>query len=133
MSDQLTGIGRRVLGHLPVWAEDEAAHIEAEGGPRRVNPETGREEGSIRSYSLEEMVVRMAEDQSSPAMSAEWLQGALEDLEKSGFAFRTDDGRWRMSRSGFDALHAPAPEAGQVPGPVTVPLNPAVAESAAQA
>ena len=30
MQDQITGLERRVLGHLPVWTEDEEAFIQAE-------------------------------------------------------------------------------------------------------
>jgi len=50
--EKLSEFWRRVLGHLPVYAEDEAAHIEAEGG----------RDVSIRAYSLPDFTARLAED-----------------------------------------------------------------------
>lgn len=124
MAEKLTDLGRRTLGKLPVWAKDEDAHVEAEGGP----------EVSIRSYTLPEFTVRCAEDPAiQPALSEAQVQVTLEALAAKGLAVERKDG-WKMTKAGFDALHAPLDEdEEQTPGAVTVGLHPAVAEADAQA
>jgi hypothetical protein len=52
MPQKLTELARRVLAHLPIWASDEKAHVESEGGP----------DVSIRSYSRADFTVRLADD-----------------------------------------------------------------------
>lgn len=114
----LTDLGRRVLGHLPVYAEDEEAHIEAEGGP----------ELSIRSYTLEKFTARLAEDESSPDMDEGHVLDALTGLADSGLCGEDESGGWRMTKGGLDALLAPS-EIDQVPGAVLVDVNPAQAKA----
>jgi hypothetical protein len=130
-TETLTEFWRRVLGHLPVYAEDEAAHIEAEGGP----------EISIRAYSLPDFTTRLAEDphcvfqdpethQSRPLSEAE-VEAALGVLVEKGNAKHTKDG-WKMTKAGLEALTAPVDESvEQIPGAVTVGLDPAHADSKA--
>lgn len=135
----LSELDRRVLGHLPAWAADEAAHIESEGGP----------ELSIRTYGLIEFTARLAEDPNAVGMdltgasrhlTAPEVAAVLADLVERGLAARDDIGtegqdgfqaRWRMTAEGFNELTGPERKPGQIPGPVEVPLNPAVHDSAA--
>lgn len=110
----LTELGRRVLGHLPAWAEDEAALIEAEGGP----------DLSIRSYTLDELVERLAEDSSiEPPLSDAAVQAVLGVLKSLGYA-SSKGGRWRMNKAGLRALVAPV-ESNEPPGAVVVEMHPA--------
>jgi hypothetical protein len=118
---QLTNIERRVLAHLPVWHADEAWLVENEGGP----------DVSIRSYSLPDFTARLAQDASTKVQGrslteAECLQ-TLQVLASRGFAEERDG--WRMTQAGFETLTGPSEAEDQVPGPVQVDLNPAVAES----
>jgi hypothetical protein len=129
MPPKLTLLGRRVLGHLPVWVENENAHVKAEGGP----------DVSVRSYSLADFTVRLAEDPNTfvkdddgltrPLAEAECGM-SLQGLANSGLAEETDD-QWRMTQLGFEAITAPDEPEDQVPGAVVVDLSPAVADSKA--
>jgi hypothetical protein len=119
---QLTDHGRRVLAHLPIWVEDEEAHVALEGGAGV----------SVRSYSLPDFARRLAEDPYTtvspdgvprPLTEAE-CKLSLDGLVSSGLA--SFDGEYRMTREGREALEAPAPVEGQVPGSVTVDVAPAV-------
>lgn len=124
MAAQLTELGRRVLGHLPPWAADEDALIEAEGGP----------DVSIRSYTLAELTARLAEDPSiNPPLDEGGVQLALEGLHAAGLAGRRGEG-WRMNKAGLEALEAPV-ESAEPPGAVLVELHPAkaVIDATAQA
>lgn len=127
----LTNIERRVLGHVPVWAEDEAWHVENEGGP----------DVSIRFYSLPDFTVRLAEDASTehperggPLTEQECYQ-VLEHLASRGFLEPVVDcpGAYRMTQAGFEELTGPEKAPEQLPGPVEVPLNPAHVDSEATA
>lgn len=110
----LTELGRRVLGHLPAWAEDEAALIEAEGGP----------DISIRSYTLDELVERLAEDPSiDPPLSAAAVQAVLDVLKSLGYASGRG-GDWRMNKVGLKAIEAPV-ENNEPPGAVVIEMHPA--------
>jgi hypothetical protein len=123
MPEQLTDLGRRTLSKLPVYAKDEAAHVEAEGGP----------DVSVRSYTLAEFTVRCAEDPAiQPPLSEAQVHVTLEALAAKGLAVERKDG-WKMTKAGFDALHAPVEDEEQTPGAVTVGLHPAVAEADAHA
>src|SRR5207248_7289900 len=82
MAEKLTNIERRVLGHLPAWAEDEAWHVENEGGP----------EVSIRFYTAPDFTARLAEDlatehpqRGGPLTEAECVQ-VLNHLASRGLA-----------------------------------------------
>jgi hypothetical protein len=129
MPPKLTLLGRRVLGHLPVWAENEKAHIKAEGGP----------EVSIRSYSLADFTVRLAEDPSTFILDDHGVTRSLteaecgvslEALAHQGLAEEID-GQWRMTQLGFEALTAHEEPESNAPSEVVVPLNPAIAQSEA--
>jgi hypothetical protein len=112
----LTDLGRRVLCHLPIWAQDEAAFVELEGGP----------ENSIRSYSLEDLTVRLAEDQSiAPTLTAPQVLASLTALKDAGLA-SDSSGAWKMLKLGKEALVAPIEPEKQVPGEVVLELNPAI-------
>jgi hypothetical protein len=135
----LTDIERRVLGHVPVWAEDEAWHVENEGGPRRFDEETQRWVGSIRFYSLPDFTARLAEDRATqhperggPLTEAECLQ-VLEHLAGRGFVEPVAElpGAFRMTQAGFDEITGPEKAPEQLPGPVQVEVHPAVAQSEA--
>jgi hypothetical protein len=116
----LSKLGRRVLAHLPAWAEDEAAHVEAEGGP----------EVSVRSYTRAEFTIRLAEDECiQPKLTSADVDVALAALAEQGLAEERDG--WRMTQAGFDALHAPADEG--EPGAVFLDLKPAKISTAAAA
>src|ERR1039458_7153757 len=116
---ELSHIGRRVLGHLPVWAEDEAAFIELEGGPEK----------SIRAYGTEEFTARLGEDSGTPAMTVNEVETCLGELAKQGLCTETEDG-WRMTEAGFDALHEVRPQLGSaVVGPAFVDLHSASLDS----
>lgn len=122
MPAQLTELGRRVLGHLPVWAEDEDAHVKMEGGP----------EVSIRSYPLEDLTGRLAEDPCiDPPLSQDDVASALAGLSGEKLAKSTADG-WRMTKQGFEAITGPQEKPGQVPGAVVVETHPAVVEANAK-
>lgn len=137
--ERLTELGRRVLGHLPRWHEDEAWLVAEEGGP----------ENSVRSYTLAQLVVRLAEDRSThdeagtPTLDPGKVQAALDALAAKGLcehvvepteiAGVTHVDAWRMSQLGFEALNFvhEQEQADVEPGAVTVPLHPAVHESGA--
>ena len=121
---QLSYVGRRVLAHLPVWAEDEAAHIEAEGGV----------ENSIRAYSLAALTVRLGEDQSCPRLDEAALEQQLRELAGVNFCVEAEDG-WRMTQAGFEFLTDPTEKGdpNREPEPAIVNLNPSVHESTAEA
>jgi hypothetical protein len=124
----LTALGRRVLGHLPVWVKNEKAHIKAEGGAAV----------SVRSYSLADFTSRLAEDPSTfvvddngPRSLTEAECGtSLAALADQGLAEETD-GEWRMTQLGFEAITAPVEPATNAPDEVVVPLNAAVSQSEA--
>ena len=105
---------RRVLGHLPVWAADEDAHIQAEldGGAAE----------SIRSYTVGELTARLLGDGSIPPRSEDQVQTFLDGLAEKGFADGTDG--WRMTEAGLAALSEPAlGEHEQTPGPVQIGIG----------
>jgi hypothetical protein len=127
----LTDIERRVLGHVPVWAEDEAWHVENEGGP----------DVSIRFYSLSDFTARLAEDASTqhperggPLTEDECLQ-VLAHLAQRGFVEPVADAphAFRMTQAGFEELTGPEKAPEQLPGPVQVDVNPAHVDSQALA
>lgn len=118
---RLTELGRRVLGHLPVWAEDEAKLVEAEGGAGH----------SVRSYTVEEMVQRLIEDPSVEELNADAVQVLLEALHANGWASQKN-GEWRMLKAGLAALTAATDDA-EPEGAVSVELHPAVHDSNAVA
>jgi hypothetical protein len=129
MPPKLTMLGRRVLGHLPVWAKNERAHVKAEGGA----------DVSIRSYSLADFTERLAEDPSTFLVDEAQVTRSLTEAEcdvslrglaDQGLAEETD-GQWRMTQLGFEAITAPDEPEAVVPGEVVIPLNPAVADSKA--
>lgn len=143
----LTELERRVLGHLPAWAEDEEAHVEMEGGPRR--EEDGAMAGSIRAYAIDEFTVRLAEDPCAVGVDATGavrhlrapeVAGQLEALVERGLAERddleVDEGqllaRWRMTQAGFEAITGPEKKPDQIPGPVEVETHPGKATAAAK-
>jgi hypothetical protein len=112
MSNPLTEQERRVLGHLPVWAEDEAAFIQAEldGGAAE----------SIRSHTVLELVARLVADKASPARSEEQVAMTLDHLHEAGLVAEAD-GQWRMTEAGLTALTEPwLAEHEQTPGPVQI-------------
>lgn len=120
---QLTELGRRVLSHLPDWAEDEEAFVRMEGGP----------ENTIRSFTLPEMTLRVAEDiytrvndpqtgQPRPLNTTE-MQLTLDALVAEELAYETG-GRYYMTQLGFESLTGPEGKADQVPGKVVVDLAP---------
>lgn len=122
MAEQLTELGRRVLGHLPDWAADEKAHVESEGGP----------EISIRSYNLADFTARLAEDPCvSPSLDEAQCETCLDALVASGLA-STKGGKWRMTKAGFELLTGPENKPEQVPGEVLVEVHPAVAKATAK-
>ena len=118
----LTDLGRRTLGHLPVWAEDEDALVEAEGGP----------EASIRSYDLPSFTARLAEDPFTPDLGETEVATVLNTLCEAGLATVDEEsGHYRMTQAGFDALHAPREDYEGEPGAVFMDLAPAVAKASA--
>ncbi len=120
MSQQLTELGRRVLGHLPAWAADEKAHVAMEGGP----------EISIRSYNLADFTVRLAEDRTvSPSLSEIECEQSLNALVDAGLAARNKAGEWRMTKAGFELLTGAENKPDQQPGTVLVETHPAVMQS----
>lgn len=128
MSDPLTELGRRVLGHLPVWAKNEKAHVKAEGGPKN----------SIRSYGLADFTVRLAEDPEAVVtdeagvtrhMTEAEVEQTLQALADTGLASSDDEGQWRMTEAGYDALVTPQQRPDQTPGAVTMNLHPAKAKA----
>lgn len=131
----LTDLGRRVLGHLPVWHPDEASLIEEEGGP----------DISVRSYSLDELHARLDEDPATVTMSVEEVEKSLRALADAGLAEVASkdvevpalDGEstettyvehFRMTEAGLKALTEPEGKTDQIPGEVLVELHPARAE-----
>lgn len=117
----LTDLGRRVLGHLPVWAANETAFVKAEGGP----------DASIRSYTLADFTARLAEDASvAPSLAEASVLESLQALEAVGVA-SADGEQWRMTQLGYEALVAPVEDEAQVPGAVVIDLNVATAASGA--
>lgn len=111
----LTELGRRVLGHLPVWVEDEAARIEAQGGP----------EHAVCSYTPSELTDRLAEDPSIvPALAEDEVATALSGLASQGLASQSAED-WRMTELGLEALTNPAERPHEKPGAVTLELHPA--------
>ena len=134
MHENLTELDRRVLGHLPAWAADEKAHIKMEGGPQF----------SIRTYNLTDFTERLGEDPNAVGVDANGdvrhasepeVAALLGQLVERGLAERDDAGdeqRWRMTEAGFEAITGPEKKPDQIPGPIEVPLNPAVAEATAK-
>jgi hypothetical protein len=110
---ELSYTGRRVLAHLPVWAADEDAHVEAEGGPGV----------SVRAYPLLELTARLDEDPSTPDMDRDGVAVILAELATVGLCEEGTDG-WRMTQAGYEALVDPTPPADQLPGSAFVDLNP---------
>lgn len=132
---ELSYVGRRVLAHLPVWAEDEAALIEAEGG----------EEHSVRSYTLEDLTERLLKDGATPDMDAPKVGEILAELAAVGLCETeqrevpaAEEGEapsevpaWRMTQLGLEVLTDPTPPENQTPGPAFLDLQPAQIESSA--
>jgi len=123
----LTKLGRNILTRLPVWAEEEDAHVEAEGGP----------ENSVRSYTLSEFYAeRVADAQTLPPMTPQQTEVALDALVDAGYASKDDEGRYRMTEAGFEAIHEPEPDSGLTaegePGAVFLDLKPATLNSGAK-
>lgn len=117
----LSDTARRVLGHLPVWTDDEDAFQQAE-------LDAGASE-SIRAYDLPTFTERLDSDRSTPAMSQEQVQELLKGLEANGLAF--EENGWRMTQAGFELLTSP-PEvqpANLVGGPAVVELNESQSQS----
>lgn len=124
----LNDLERKIVGHLPVWAADEEAHVEAEGGP----------DASVRCYTLVQLHERLLEDVSiQPPLELGALAVALAELVRMGLVSRDGTGdepaTFRMTEQGFGALHAPVEEQDQVVGAVTIALNPAHSASKATA
>lgn len=124
MAAQLTELGRRVLGSLPAWAEDEKAVVEAEGGP----------EFTVRSHTLEELTAELALNPfaqfgENGTMTADEVQVALDDLQRVGFVEFIDgahtiagvqhENAWRMTKLGFETITA-APDADTGPARAAV-------------
>ena len=109
-------IERRVLAHLPAWAEneDEFMKAELEGGARE----------SIRSYDVPGLTVRLGKDPCIPERTEGQTQVFLESLREKGYASE-GDGQWRMTKEGLDALvNFPGlAEHEQTAGPVTIGLR----------
>jgi hypothetical protein len=129
MPPKLTLLGRRVLGHLPVWVNNEKQHVEAEGG----------KDISVRSYTLSEFTLRLAEDPATfvkdedgvtRSLTERECEISLQGLLQIGLA-EVKAGDWRMTKLGYEAIVAPDEPEDQVPGAVTVGLHPAVGESKA--
>lgn len=137
MAAKLTELGRRVLGSLPAWAEDEPAMIAANADP----------ENAVRSHTLAELTPDLAANPALNAYRAERgegpiteaeVQAALEALQGEAFAEHIDDATihgihhedaWRMTQEGFEALTGPVEAEPDAPkGAVTVALHPAIAE-----
>lgn len=132
---ELSYVGRRVLAHLPVWAEDEAAHIAAEGGP----------DVSIRSYTLEDLTDRLLKDGATPDMDVHKVEAILTELAGQGLCETEqrevpprEEGEapsevpaWRMTKVGLEVLTDPTPPKDQTPGPAFIDLQPAQIESSA--
>lgn len=132
---ELSYVGRRVLAHLPVWAEDEAALIEAEGGPEK----------SVRSYTLEELTDRLLKDGATPDMDAAKVSEILDELSAAGLCETeqrevppAEEGEapsevpaWRMTQVGLEVLVDPTPPENQTPGPAFLDLQPAQIMSSA--
>jgi hypothetical protein len=132
---ELSYAGRRVLAHLPVWTEDEAALIEAEGGP----------EHSVRSYTLEDLTDRLLKDGATPDMDAPKVGEILAELAAVGLCETetrvvpgaaedepaTEVAAWRMTQLGLEVLTDPTPPEEQTPGPAFIDLQPAQIESSA--
>jgi hypothetical protein len=125
---KLTALGRRVLAHLPDWAEDEAAFVEMEGGP----------EVSIRSYDLPTFTARLAEDihtridDPPRPLTEDECKTMLDGLVTAKLASHRG-GQWRMTKHGRESLIAPEGKEDQVLGPVVLDLAPAQATTDAQA
>lgn len=125
---QLTDHGRRVLAHLPIWVEDETAHVDAEGGP----------DISIRSYNLQDFAARLAEDPFTLVepdgerrpLTVDECEQSLDALVTAKLATKKN-GEYRMTRRGRDALQAPVDQAQQTPGAVIVDVAPAALDSGA--
>lgn len=123
---ELTKHGRRVLGHLPVWAEDEDAHVAAE---------TEANGGSERAYNLSAFAERLAEDpeiavtSTKRSMTEAETQVSLDGLVADGLAELTPEG-YRMTQLGYESIVAPVEDLEQVPGAVTVKMHPVVAKLA---
>jgi hypothetical protein len=118
-----------VLGHLPVWTEDEDAFQATE-------LEAGATE-SIRSYGLSEFTARLASDRGTPSMDEAQIQALLEGLQVQGLASQEQD-QWSMTKAGYDLLTgAPASEpanlVGASPGPAVVELHEAQNETGGEA
>ena len=112
----LSDTARRVLGHLPVWAEDEDAFQQAE-------IDAGAAE-SIRSYDLSGFTARLAQDRSTPDMDEAQVLSLLEGLAAQGLAAE-DNGAWSMTQAGYELLTGPpaVQPANLVGGPVDVELH----------
>jgi hypothetical protein len=122
----LSDTARRVLGHLPVWTEDEEAFQATE-------LEAGATE-SIRSYGLSEFTARLAQDRSipwsqtcgstAPPLNEEQVLSLLEGLAEQGLAAE-DNGAWSMTQAGYELLTGPpaVQPANLVGGPVDVELH----------
>lgn len=91
----LSPLQRRVLGHLPVWTDDEDAF-------QRAELEAGAAE-SIRSYTVAELYARLTSDPHMPALTEAQLLSGLKVFEGEGLA-SCSDGAWSMTEGGLIAL-----------------------------
>lgn len=138
--ERLTPLFRRVLATLPRWHENEKWLIKQEGGPKV----------SIRRHNLLEMTAEMVANPHAQVVDADTGQArpmtaaevdlCLAHLVAKGWAsVEADDAEegvdaryWRMTQEGFEAIHAPnEDEANQIPGPVEIKPDPAVARDSA--
>lgn len=115
----LTPLGRRILANLPVWTADEDALLAEEG------------EGAIRSYTLAKFTTdRIGEDPAAPNMTEAQVEASLVDLQGAGLCQEDEEGGWRMTEAGFEALHEQLPQPTDVePGAVLMELHPAQADA----
>ena len=121
----LNDLERRIVAHLPVWVEDEAAHVAAE---------TEVHGASVRSYSLDEFTARMAGDPFSPELTREQVALALQACVHEGWAWRDGSGeepRYGMTKVGFESLHLRPEQTEQTVGSAVIDLAPGRAQSEA--
>ena len=124
--DQVTDLGRRILGHLPVWVADEQATVEAQGGAQIAEV----------AFTTKELTERLAEDpftrykngtETRPMTEAE-VQHAVESLQKQGLcelaagvAPPATEG-WKMTETGYNFMQEP-PTSADPPGVAVIELS----------
>lgn len=57
----------------------------------------------------EEAAVPLAQDENTPVAYVDEAAEILKALEAEGYAERSEEGRWKMTQEGFDALTGPIP------------------------